>query len=201
MSTDLLDARRTDLRQRILAAAWELAERDGLTGWTLRDLGAAVGMRAPSLYTHFDGKDAIHDAMFAAGWQQLLDEVDALPLAGLTVAERLTAVTEAFCDFSTASVPRYQLLFTHVLGAWEPSPASYAVSQTAYRRLVEELAAVGVSDPAEVDLWTAISAGLVAQQLANDRGGDRWRRLVPDAVSMFLTHVGVAPTTAPRSAP
>lgn len=191
MATDLRSARRVDLRRRVLDAAWELAERDGLTGWTLRDLAAEVGMRAPSLYTHFDGKDAIHDAMFAQGWEQLDEVLDALPVAGLDAGERLTLATEAFVDFCTASVPRYQLLFTHVLGEWTPSAEAYAPSQRVYARLLDELAAIGVTDPAAVDLWTAVVSGLVAQQLANDRGGDRWRRLVSRAVAMFLAHVRV----------
>ena len=192
VDTDVRQERRLDIRARVLGAAWRLAERDGLTGWTLRDLGAEVGMRAPSLYTHFDGKDAIHDAMFAQGWEQLFAALDAVPVAGLDPTERFTAAVEVFVDFCTASVPRYQLLFTHVLGEWTPSAEAYAASERVHALLVDELAAVGVTDPAAVDLWTGLTAGLVAQQLANDRGGDRWRRLVPRAVEMFLTHVGIA---------
>lgn len=199
VDTDLRQDRRRDIRARVLAAAWRLAERDGLTAWTLRDLGAEVGMRAPSLYTHFDGKDAIHDAMFEQGWDELSATLDAVPLAGLDPRERCTVAVEAFVDFCTASVPRYQLLFTHVLGEWTPSAEAYAASQRVHQQLVDELGAVGVTDPEAVDLWTGLVSGLVAQQLANDRGGDRWRRLVPRAVEMFLTHVGV--TDPSRSAP
>lgn len=188
MPTGLRAARRQDLRARVLAAAWELAERDGLTGWTLRDLGAAVGMRAPSLYTHFDGKDAIHDAMFAQGWQQLVERLDTLDPDEADPRRLLLDGAETFFDFCTASVPRYQLLFTHVLGEWEPSPEAYAVSRRAYRGMVDHLAAAGVTDPDAVDVWTGCIGGFVAQQLANDRDGDRWRRLLPDAVEMFLAH-------------
>jgi AcrR family transcriptional regulator len=38
--------RRQETVRRILGAAWRLSRRDGLTGSTLRDLGALVGMRA-----------------------------------------------------------------------------------------------------------------------------------------------------------
>ena len=194
--TDLRAERRADLRERILEAAWELAERDGLTGWTLRDLGAAVGMRAPSLYTHFDGKDDIHDAMFAQGWEQLDQALHELDLSGLDDRAALIAGAEAFVDFCVASVPRYQLLFTHVLGEWQPSPQAYAVSRRVYGHMLVQLADRCITDPAAIDLWTAVTGGLVAQQLANNRGGDRWRRLVPRAVDMFLAH-----TTTHRSTP
>ena len=32
--------------------------------------------------------------------------------------------------------------------------------------------------------------GLVDQQISNDPGGDRWRRLIPDAMQMFTNHFG-----------
>ncbi len=43
-----------------------------------------------------------------------------------------------------------------------------------------------VTKPEAIDLWTALTSGLANQQVANDPGGDRWLRLVDDAVSMFL---------------
>ena len=33
--------------RRIVDAAWRLSAEHGLAGWTMRDLGGAVGMRAP----------------------------------------------------------------------------------------------------------------------------------------------------------
>ena len=188
MPTDLRAARRLETRERILAAVWELAERDGLAGWTLRDLGAAVGMRAPSLYTHFDGRDAILDAMFAQGWEQLELAMHAVELDTAAPRAALLRSAEVFFDFCTASVPRYQLLFTHVLGEWVPSAEAYRVSQRAYGRMVLLFADLGITDERALDLWTGLLGGLVAQQLANDHGGDRWRRLLPDAVDMFLAH-------------
>ena len=40
--------------------------------------------------------------------------------------------------------------------------------------------------PEQVDLWTALVTGLASQQVSNDPGGDRWRRLLDPAVGMFL---------------
>lgn len=195
MLTDVRAERRADMRARILDAAWQLADRDGLASWTLRDLGAAVGMRAPSLYTHFDGKDDIQDAMFAQGWEQLEQLLHTLDTTGTDPHRTLVVGAEAFFDFCTESVPRYQLLFTHVLGEWEPSPAAYAVAQRAYSRMVLAFADAGITSREALDLWTGLIGGLVAQQLANDRGGDRWRRLLPEAVDMFLAHVTTAHVT------
>ena len=65
--------RREATRREILDAAWQLAGERGLTGFTLSDVAGLVGMRAPSLYTHFDSKMAIYDAMFGDAWAQYLE--------------------------------------------------------------------------------------------------------------------------------
>lgn len=180
--------RRERTRQDILAAAWALAERDGVAGLSLRDLAAEVGMRAPSLYTYFSSKGDIHDAMFAQGYDQLLAASEQLAIDPDDVPGTLTRVLESFLAFCQASVPRYQLMFTRVVPGWEPTPVAYARSQQVLDRLASAFADLGLAGDRAVDLWTALVSGLAAQQVANDLGGDRWVRLVPDAVEMFLAH-------------
>jgi TetR/AcrR family transcriptional regulator, tetracycline repressor protein len=50
-------------RERILDAALELLDRDGLAGLSMRKLGAAVGVEAMSLYNHVANKDALLDGI------------------------------------------------------------------------------------------------------------------------------------------
>ncbi|TMK84168.1 MAG: helix-turn-helix transcriptional regulator, partial [Actinobacteria bacterium] len=59
--------RREATKAEILDAAWEVVRAEGLAALSLRDLAAKVGMRAPSLYSYFDSKHAIYDAMFLQG--------------------------------------------------------------------------------------------------------------------------------------
>ena len=189
MATSVRQRRRTATRREILAAAWRLAERDGIAGLSLRDLAAEVGMRAPSLYTYFESKAAIYDEMFAEGYAELDGALAGLPPPGDDVRGWLAAAVRRFLEFCAASVPRYQLLFTRALPGWEPSAAAYAVSERSWDRMLEGLAAAGIEGERAIDLWTALTAGMAAQQLANDPDGDRWLRLAPDAVDMFLFHL------------
>ena len=46
-------------RDRVLRAALELADREGLDGLTLRKLGGALGVEAMSLYNYFASKDEL----------------------------------------------------------------------------------------------------------------------------------------------
>ena len=67
-----------------------------------------------------------------------------------------------------------------------PSDHAWAVAQQAYARMATQFARFGVTEPADLDLWTAVLTGLTDQQLSNDPGGDRWERLVDRAASMLL---------------
>jgi AcrR family transcriptional regulator len=64
-------------RDRILASAVRLADRDGLEAVTMRRLGQALGVEAMSLYKHVANKDAILDGLL----ERVLAEVQ-LPQPG-----------------------------------------------------------------------------------------------------------------------
>lgn len=49
----------TDQRERILACACDLYLSQGLDGFTMRKLAKAVGVTAPAIYRHFDGREAV----------------------------------------------------------------------------------------------------------------------------------------------
>ena len=190
---DRRSARHAATKQEIVAAAWGLARERGLGGWSLRDVAEAVGMRAPSLYVYFASKNAVFDAMFAEGCQALVARIEpaSVEVAGRPATEVLRRAATLFFDFCVEDPARYQLLFLRTLPGFVPSEGSYLLAQEAVDRLAEELAPLGLGSPQHVDLWTALTVGLVTQQLSNDPGGDRWRRLLDPAGDMFLSaHLG-----------
>lgn len=98
-----------------------------------------------------------------------------------------------FADFCRSDVARYQLLFQRTIPGFEPSDASYALAVENLEMLGRQLLSMGVTEPHLLDLWTAISTGLVDQQISNDPGGDRWTRLIDEAADLFCDHAGVPP--------
>lgn len=176
-------------RSEILEAAWAQVRTEGLAALSLRDLAAAVGMRAPSLYSYFDSKFAIYDAMFAQGAQEFLDaEVFQEAPTGDPLTD-LRSGMRTFMAFCTANPARYQLLFQRTIPGFEPSETAFALSIKGLELTRERLAEIGITRPEDLDLFTAIGTGLTDQQISNDPGGDRWSRLVDDAAEMFLAHV------------
>lgn len=182
--------RREATRREILDAAWEIARRDGITAVTLREIADRVGMRPPSLYSHFESKNAVYDAMFAESWQQVIDEFELLELPD-EPRHALLREAEAYFDFATSDLARSQLMNQRVVHDFEPSEAAYAVAIDAYERMRKSLHNHGVRRQADLDLWTALLAGAVNQQNANDLGGKRWRRQLPRLIDMFCDEVGI----------
>jgi len=182
--------RREATRREILDAAWEIARQEGLSAVTLREVAGRIGMRSPSLYSHFDSKNAIYDAMFAQAWGELRDVFDAMPQPAAHRRSML-AQAEMFFDFAVADLARYQLMNQRTIPGFRPSPEAYAVSIAAYERMQRMLRRCGVRAREDLDLWTAIVGGFVDQQLANDPGGNRWRRQLPRLVDMYCDEVGM----------
>lgn len=191
--SDWQTKRRAAAREAILTAAWEVAREQGLATLTLRAVAERVGMRAPSLYSHFDSKHAIFDAMFGQGWSAYLATCqELLPTLPTEPRARLRAMAHQFFDYSVADPAWYQLLNQRLVPGFEPSAESYAPSLAVIELLQEELADLGITDPAAIDLWVSLVGGLVEAQLSNDPGGSRYQQLLDRAVGMYADHLGLA---------
>lgn len=182
------EGRRRSARAAIVEAAWGLAREAGLAGVSMRDLATRAGITTPTLYAYFESKNDIYDAMFEVAAAECAERMAAAFTDPEDPVEALAAGTQRFVEFCTEDVARYQLLFQRTIPGFEPSERSYSHAVAALDGLKRHLAAIGITDPGRVDLWTALTTGLVDQQVANDPGGDRWVRLVDEAVAMFLAH-------------
>ena len=180
--------RKAAKREQILAAAWTLAHRDGLGGISLRDLADMVELRQPSLYAYFDSKHALYDAMFEQGNRALVERTTALAPKD-DPREAVLDLARMLLEFCNEDIVRYVLLFQRHIPGFEPSPASYAVAIEFYEIARARLAAAGVTEQADMDLFTTLIAGIADQQMANDPGGDRWVGLTDRIVAMFFAEL------------
>jgi AcrR family transcriptional regulator len=181
------EARRQNARADLLAAAWEMVREGGWSALSLRKLAGRAGITTPTVYAYFESKNAILDAMFGEAAESFARN-NAESLKDGTPQQQLVAAARRFAAFCTSDVVRYQLLFQHLIPGFHPSPESYAPAVRALDSARQFLERAGVRDPRHLDLWTALTTGLVDQQISNDPEGDRWTRLIDDAVAMFLAH-------------
>ncbi len=195
---DWREARRRSARDAIIEAAWEVVGSDGLAGLSLRELAKCAGITTPTVYSYFPSKNAIYDAMFgqaATRFAELMSE----PYASEDPPAILAGGVRRFLEFCTSDTARYQLLFQRTIPGFEPSAESFAPAIRALELVRERLALNGIRDPRHVDMWTALTTGLVDQQISNDLGGDRWASLVDDFVAMFLAYCLASVRGAPSA--
>jgi AcrR family transcriptional regulator len=181
-------ARHEATKQEILDAAWQMVHAGGLNALSLRTLAHTLDMEPQSLYTYFPSKRAVYDHLFAAGNRELLARFERIEISGER-RDTLRTIARLFVTFAAEDQARYELLFMRTIPDFEPSPQSYDVAIEVFSRGRSILTAAGVGQDTDFDLWTALVAGLASQQLANNPGGDRYIRLIDNAVEMFADHV------------
>jgi AcrR family transcriptional regulator len=184
--------RREATRREILAAAWEIVHEGGLISVTLREIGARIGMQPPSLYSHFASKNAIYDAMFGQAWRDfgavLEKEAASFPA---DPRGRLLALASTYFDFAVSDLERHQLMDVPMLRDFIPSEEAYRPAVECYEIMRSVLAEIGIRRQADLDMYTAVAGGFVNQQLANDPRGDRWRVLLPRAMTLLADDLGL----------
>jgi AcrR family transcriptional regulator len=97
-------------RERILQAALELTEAEGLAALSTRKLGLALGCEAMSIYHHFPSKHHLLDAMVDA----VIGSI-AWPEPGLEPIEQLRAIMVAYRVMALRHPAMYPLVATHRL--------------------------------------------------------------------------------------
>ena len=86
--------RQEDTKQRILDKALELFSAQGDDAVSMGQIAAAVGIKAPSLYNHFPGKQAIFDALVASTAAQYEADTDKLDIHVQNAAQDIPVFTE-----------------------------------------------------------------------------------------------------------
>ena len=86
--------RQEDTKQRILDKALELFSAQGYDAVSMGQIAAAVGIKAPSLYNHFPGKQAIFDALVASTAAQYEADTGKLDIHVQNAARDIPVFTE-----------------------------------------------------------------------------------------------------------
>jgi len=129
-------------REQILRAALRLFAERGYRATTMADIGAAVGIRGPSLYKHVGSKQEILVTIMSGTMETLLANHRAAIVGCDSVTERLRRATETHVRFHL----RHRLeafVGTREIRSLEEPNRGRIVSQRAryergFRRLIEE---------------------------------------------------------------
>jgi AcrR family transcriptional regulator len=107
-------------RERILDAARQVFEADGLEAASLRGIAAAAGYTPAALYFHFDSKEALYAEVLAASVARLAEAIGAAASKTEEPAARLSAAALAFFDFYAENPRDLDLGFYLFRGGMRP---------------------------------------------------------------------------------
>ena len=111
------------LRHQLLDAALRIANEQSWEAVTIRRIAESVAYTTTIVYSHFDSKEALLQALSDRGFTQLYELFDAAGSKTTDPSEQLLSLSLANWDFAVANPTLYQLMFT----LKPPSPQ--AVSQ------------------------------------------------------------------------
>ncbi|WP_091218857.1 TetR/AcrR family transcriptional regulator [Geodermatophilus siccatus] len=201
---DRRQRRRQETIEQVLAVAVEVMAEQGVAGLTLGEVARRMGIRPPSLYVYFDGKNALYDALFERGWRELLAAVRSAHAGGPrpSAAADLLAHEVAFVRWAVEHPAYTPLMFWRPVPGFVPTARGYApaVEMAQYsRQFLGQLRDRGLLPP-DVDLdrafrtLTVVVNGVITQQLANAPGEPfetgTFTSTLPDVVAMWLAHHG-----------
>jgi AcrR family transcriptional regulator len=173
MPTPKRPARREPLSAaRIADAALALVDADGLADFSMRKLGARLGVEAMALYHHFPAKGALMDAVM----DRLLDEIDLPPRGSVAPLERLR---RCMASWRGAAIrhPRAYLLLA---GRRFNTERAFAF----YEDMLQSFADLGLDARASARWFRLLGGFVTGAGLAEVAS----REKVPDATPLRLEH-------------
>lgn len=209
--TDRRHRRRLETIEEVLDLAVDIMAEEGVAGLSLGEIARRMAIRPPSLYVYFPSKNALYDALFARGWQLLLDDLtsyeSAHPPREVDLAGILLRFGNRFVRWAVENLAYAQLLFWRPVPGFRPSESAYQPAVELYQRTQSWLADLqhralvrpGVDIAVVQRDWTILVAGVISQQLANapdeefDRG--RFTTALPELAAMFAAHYGTSSST------
>jgi AcrR family transcriptional regulator len=160
------------LRNEILDAATELLLESGQArAVSIRSVAQRVGVTPPSIYLHFDDKDALLDAVCAHYLARLDQAMEQVAIGQPTSGDVLRAQGLAYVKFALQTPELYRLA---TMGEWRSgSDVDIALDSTAFKHMrasVQTLMDEGVyrtDDPTTIalELWT-VAHGVAAILIA-----------------------------------
>ena len=149
-------------RERVLASALALVDREGLSALSMRRLGAELGVEAMALYRYASSKDALLDGLVEALYleleERLTAETDAAAEAPSWRAE-LHRIARATYDVCLAHPQAVPLLTTRMLAV--PLARRPLAVLKDHERVLALLREAGLDDAGTAALFRAFTAWLL----------------------------------------
>jgi len=153
-----------DTRQRIKDQAMALFVARGVDAVSVRDIAAAVGMKAPNLYAHFRSRDDLVHELFAEGYAAYGAMLTQAAADAPDFATKLDRMIRLACRLHDEDTVRFRfLLLTQHASLSGIDPGGEDNPMDFLQRNVQAAIDSGELPPGNAALTTAMLVGLVVQ--------------------------------------
>lgn len=184
----------SDPKSNILKAASELFMQGGTAALSVRGIAARAGISTIGIYSHFQGKQGILDALYIEGFTAVIDAL-AVDELSADPRERVVLAARRYLETAQTYEPHYGLIFGKLDDSYQPSEAARLVGLRGFERLTELVAGMLPSDAGAaqqrtqaLQIWALIH-GFVG--LKNHAVGELvdmrcWKERALDAVEILI---------------
>ena len=159
---------KTDTAVRILTAAREILDREGLAAIAMRPVAGRVGITPMAIYRHYSDRASLLNAIADEGFHELAARMQALPLKG-NVEAGLMQLGDIFVEFALQFPNLYELMFLAPREGARLYPRDFKTGRSPTFsptvKLLEEAMRIGEvrpDDPVEIAFEiSALSHGLI----------------------------------------
>ena len=126
------------LRRNVIEAASRLLVEEGLDALTVRRVAEKLDCSTKIIYTLFEGKDGLANALYLEGCVRLSQAIGRVPRAA-TPAAYASEVAWAYWSFALANPSYYAVMFGGAIPNFQPDATSISSTRTALETIVGNL--------------------------------------------------------------
>jgi AcrR family transcriptional regulator len=195
------DRERVEMRHDILAAAREIAAREGWQAVTIRRVAEKIEYSPPTIYEYFESKEAIIEGEMHEAFQLLLSDLRAARDAHTVAAEQYRAMGDAFWNFVWDHPEMYQVISgLGGVGFCDPDNPDHEGKQVAalFKEVLQSMLPPAQCTPESLEgktltMWS-LAHGFIALMMAGhfpiterDHARELWGRASADLLRAWQT--------------
>jgi len=125
-----------DARTKILNAASQLFLEGGGSALSVRAISKRAGLSTIGIYSHFQGKQGILDALYIEGFHLVREAMDVIPDDGRASKAQVLESCLGYLNVAEKYEAHYRLIFGESDAGYQPSEEAIAARDSAFAKLV-----------------------------------------------------------------
>lgn len=189
-----MGAKKHDKKQNILDAASALFLEGGTAALSVRAIAARAGVSTIGIYSHFDGKQGILDALYIEGFLRVDAAMSVLDSA-LTPREAIALAANNYLDIAASYPAHYSLVFGETDSSYTPSDEAKLAGVSAFAKLTALAGSILTENAQEADkqmcaiqVWSLMHGAVSLQRLDVSKIVDMssWRERTLESVLILV---------------